>query len=68
MGDLNSPSVKDPKVYQVPVLKGKEDALTLAILNKASQLYNKKEEALAICSVMSMKRKFPGYIFVEAMS
>jgi hypothetical protein len=39
----------------------------LAILNKASQLKD-SEKALAICSVMSMKRKFPGYIFVEAMS
>jgi transcription antitermination factor NusG len=41
--------------------------LTLAILNKASALKD-SANPLTICSVMSMKRKFPGYIFVEANS
>lgn len=68
VAESNCPSSKDPKVFQVPVTKGKEDSLTLAILNKAAQLKDKKDKALTICSVMSMKRKFPGYIFVEAMT
>lgn len=68
VGDWNSPSAKDPKVYQIAVVKGKEESLTLAMLNKASQLHNKKDQALSICSVMCMKRKFPGFIFVEAMT
>jgi len=61
------PSDKDPKIFVVHVKPGSEDLLVIKILNKAKYFYNKPGQ-LSIVSAMSLKKKFPGRIFVEAFS
>lgn len=59
------PSEMDPKLYIVNVKLKSEESLVLSILNKAKHMAmdNKK---MSIISVIALRKKYPGKLFVEA--
>ena len=61
------PNKEDPKLYWVGVKPNHEDEMVLCILNKAKHLA-KTEDKVKIVSALSMKKKYPGRILVEAFS
>lgn len=61
------PTINDPKIFIVSVKPNSEDNLVLCILNKAKHCAQLKQR-LKIVSVISIKKKYPGKIFVEAFS
>ena len=63
------PSQYDHKMFIVQVKQGKEEELALSILNKA-QYYaqNEPRKKVNITSVLALRKKYPGKIFVEAYS
>jgi hypothetical protein len=56
-------------MFIVQVKQGKEEELALSILNKA-QYYaqNEPRKKVNITSVLALRKKYPGKIFVEAYS
>lgn len=60
---------KDPEVYTASCYKGQEEAIALALINKAS--YCQSHPGLYYCQLISAfasKKKFPGRVFIEANS
>ena len=61
------PAKGDPKLFWVNVRPNHEDEMVLCILNKARHLA-KTANKVAIVSALSMKKKYPGRILVEAFN
>lgn len=59
------PGPEDPCVFLVPCKRGREDAICLALLNKASKLKGDKDKKVNIISACSLRRRFGTYIFLE---
>ena len=60
------PGQQDPKVYVVTVNPRHEDEIVLYLLNKAMHLA-KTSGKMSIISATSIKKKYSGKIFVQAM-
>eukprot|EP00919_Chromeraceae_sp_WS-2016_P012346 GHVR01028813.1.p3 GENE.GHVR01028813.1~~GHVR01028813.1.p3 ORF type:complete len:101 (-),score=5.89 GHVR01028813.1:2274-2576(-) len=62
------PTESDHKMFVIGCKQGKEEEMTFCILNKGSYYAKTKNPKyrVAITSVLSLKKKYPGKIFIEA--
>jgi hypothetical protein len=62
-------TAKDPEVYMAACFNGQEEALALALVNKANYCHaHPGHYYCRLISAFASRKKFPGKIFIEANS